>query len=79
MYRPISFKHICWEIGIAEKKSVEHSFCAKQCVMIMEKIALKERCWLFVAVIVVNVDAFHIECTLCGNLANIQHTTQVTC
>ena len=37
----LSFKHICWEIGIAEKKSVEHSFCAKQCVMLMEKITLK--------------------------------------
>ena len=53
-----------------DKKSVEHSFCAKQCVMLMEKIALKEH-WLFVA--------FHIECILYGNLANIPHTTQVTC
>ena len=35
---------------MAEKLSVEHSFCAKQCVMLMEKSALKERCWLFVAV-----------------------------
>ena len=34
----------------SREKSVEHSFCAKQCVMLMEKIALKERCWLFVAI-----------------------------
>ena len=43
---------ICWEIGRAETKSVEHSFCAKQCVMLMEKIALKERCWLLVSLFV---------------------------
>ena len=45
--------------------------------MLMEKIALKVRFGFLLPLII--VDAFHIECILYGNLANIQHTTQVTC